>query len=35
MSDIIRTEHLTFAYPPDEGKDPVPALDGVDLPEPL
>ena len=31
MSDIIRTEHLTFAYPPDEGKDPVPALDGVDL----
>ena len=31
MSDIIRTEHLTFAYPPDEGKGPVPALDGVDL----
>ena len=26
MSDIIKTENLTFAYPPDEGKEPVQAL---------
>ena len=31
MSEIIKTEHLTFAYPSDEGKEPVPALAGVDL----
>ncbi|MDE7218993.1 MAG: energy-coupling factor transporter ATPase [Oscillospiraceae bacterium] len=31
MSDIIKTENLTFAYPPDEGKEPVPALRGVGL----
>ena len=31
MSDIIKTEHLTFSYPPDEGKEPVQALKGVDL----
>lgn len=31
MSDIIKTENLTFSYPPDEGKEPVPALRGVDL----
>lgn len=31
MSDIIKTENLTFCYPPDEGKEPVPALKGVDL----
>lgn len=31
MSDIIKTENLTFSYPPDEGKEPVPALKGVDL----
>lgn len=26
MSEIIKTEHLTFSYPPDEGKEPVLAL---------
>ena len=31
MSDIIKTENLTFSYPPDEGKEPVPALRGIDL----
>ena len=31
MSEIIKTEHVTFAYLPDEGKEPVPALAGVDL----
>ena len=31
MSEIIKTEQLTFSYPPDEGKEPVPALDGVSL----
>ena len=31
MSDIIKTEHLTFSYPPDEGKEPVLALKGIDL----
>ena len=31
MSHIIRTENLTFAYPADEGRPPVNALDGVDL----
>ena len=31
MTNIIQTENLTYAYPPDEGKDPVPALTGVDL----
>ena len=31
MSEIIKTEHLTFSYPPDEGKEPVQALRGVDL----
>ena len=31
MSEIIKTEHLTFSYPPDEGKEPSPALAGVDL----
>ena len=31
MSDIIKTEHLTFSYPPDEGKEPVLALGGVSL----
>ena len=31
MTEIIKTEKLTFAYPPDEGKDPVQALRGVDL----
>ena len=31
MSDIIKTENLTFAYPPDEGKEPIQALRGVDL----
>ena len=31
MSEIIKTENLTFSYPPDEGKEPVPALKGVDL----
>ena len=31
MTDIIKTEHLTFSYPPDEGKEPVLALKGIDL----
>ncbi|MDE7054356.1 MAG: energy-coupling factor transporter ATPase [Oscillospiraceae bacterium] len=31
MTDIIKTENLTFAYPPDEGKEPVLALQGIDL----
>ena len=31
MTEIIKTEELTFAYPPDEGKEPVQALQGVDL----
>ena len=31
MTDIIKTEKLTFTYPADEGKVPPPALDGVDL----
>ena len=31
MSDIIKTENVTFSYPPDEGKEPVPALKGIDL----
>ncbi len=31
MSDIIKTEHLTFAYPAEEGQAPRNALDGVDL----
>ncbi|MDE6936171.1 MAG: energy-coupling factor transporter ATPase [Oscillospiraceae bacterium] len=31
MSDIIKTENLTFSYPPDEGKEPVLALKGIDL----
>ena len=31
MSDIIKTENLTFSYPPDEGKEPVQALRGIGL----
>ena len=31
MSDIIKTENLTFSYPPDEGREPVQALEGVCL----
>ena len=31
MTEIIKTEGLSFAYPPDEGKEPVPALKGIDL----
>ena len=31
MSDIIKTENLTFFYPPDEGKEPAPALSEVEL----
>ncbi len=31
MTEIIKTENLTFAYPPDEGKEPVLALQGIDL----
>ncbi len=31
MTDIIKTKDLAFSYPPDEGKEPVPALKGVDL----
>ena len=31
MSDIIKTEHVTFSYPPDEGQEPVLALKGIDL----
>ena len=31
MTDIIKTENLTFSYPPDEGKEPVQALKGIGL----
>ncbi len=31
MTEIIKTENLTFSYPPDEGKEPIPALKGVNL----
>ena len=31
MTEIIKTEDLTFSYPPDEGKEPVQALKGVDF----
>ena len=31
MSEIIRTENLQYAYPADEGAEPVLALEGVDL----
>ena len=31
MAEIIKTKELTFSYPPDEGKEPVQALKGVDL----
>ena len=31
MSDIIKTENLTFSYLPDEGQEAVPALRGVEL----
>ncbi len=31
MTEIIKTGNLTFSYPPDEGKEPVQALRGVDL----
>ena len=31
MPEIIKTGNLTFSYPPDEGKEPVQALKGVDL----
>ncbi len=31
MTEIIQTGNLTFSYPPDEGKEPVQALRGVDL----
>ena len=31
MSDIIKTENLTFAYPAEEGQAPCNALEGVDL----
>ena len=31
MTDIIKTENLTFSYPAEEGKEAVPALLGVDL----
>ena len=31
MTEIIKTENLTFAYPSDEGKEPVQALQGVNL----
>ena len=31
MSDIIKTEHLTFTYLPEEGQEAVPALRGVEL----
>ena len=31
MSDIIKTENLSFSYPPDEGKEPVLALNDIDL----
>ena len=32
MTDpILKTEHLTFSYPAEEGKEPKPVLKGVDL----
>ncbi len=31
MTEIIRTDNLTFSYPADEGKEPQAALRGVDL----
>ena len=31
MKEIIQTQNLTFSYPPDEGREPVPALRGVSL----
>ncbi len=31
MSDIIKTENLTFSYLPDEGQEAVPALRGIGL----
>ena len=31
MAEIIRTENLQYAYPADEGAEPVLALKGVDL----
>ncbi len=31
MTEIIKTESLTFSYPPDEGKEPIPALKEIDL----
>ena len=31
MAEIIRTENLQYAYPADEGAEPVLALEGVDL----
>ena len=31
MTEIIKTGNLTFSYPPDEDKEPVQALKGVDL----
>ena len=31
MSEIIKTENLTFAYPVEEGETPVYVLDGMDL----
>ena len=31
MTEIIKIGNLTFSYPPDEGKEPVQALKGVDL----
>ncbi len=31
MTEIIKTENLTFSYPADEGREPRAALNGVDL----
>ena len=31
MSTMIKTENLQFAYPADEGEQPVRALRGVDI----
>ena len=31
MTEIIKTENLTFSYPPDEGREPVQALKDIDL----
>ncbi len=31
MTEIIKTKSLTFSYPPDEGKEPIPALKEIDL----